>query len=294
MVHPRRRCALTLTELLVVVAILGVLIALLVPAVQRVRDRGLRVECANNLRQIGVSLHSYHGSYSSFPPGMRSAPDPFPFLSWHGRILPFLEQEALWRQLQLGFKEDPRFWIEPPHQGIKTVLPVLLCPANLQDHHLVYPENVDVAFTTYLGVEGLNSAMRDGILFFDSRVRLSDITDGTSTTLVAGERPPSPDFRFGWWYAGVGQALDGSADMILGVEEHKYTFRAPTCMEGPYRFSPGSLENMCDTFHYWSLHIGGANFLFADGSVRFLPYTAVDLMPALASRAGGELTNLAD
>jgi prepilin-type processing-associated H-X9-DG protein len=82
--------------------------------------------------------------------------------------------------------------------------------------------------------------------------------------------------------------------MVLGVEEHNYTFRAPTCPKGPYLFGPGSLDNQCDMFHFWSLHNGGANFLFADGSVRFLPYSTVSLMPALASRAGGEPIQLPD
>lgn len=282
------RRGFTLIELVVVLAIGAVLTSLIVSAVQRVRDRGLRVQCANNFRQIGLALHAYHDIHKVFPPGLRHPPDPYPFMSWHTRILPLLEQEALWKKTQAAFAVERRFWMNPPHQGIETVLPVFSCPANSRTHQLVYPENVDVAFSTYLGVEGLNAAVRDGILFFDSRVRLGDITDGTTNTLMVGERPPSPDFRFGWWYAGVGQALDGSADMLLGVEEHNYTFRAPTCVEGPYRFGAGQLDNMCDTFHFWSLHAGGANFLFADGSVHFLSYSAVALMPALASRAGGE------
>ena len=78
-------------------------------------------------------------------------------------------------------------------------------------------------------------------------------------------------------------------DMFLGVSERNVTrdYRA-TCPPGPYPFAPGSIHNQCDMFHFWSLHSGGAHFLFADGSARFIAYSAAPIMPALASRAGGE------
>ncbi len=126
-------------------------------------------------------------------------------------------------------------------------------------------------------------------------MRLGDITDGTSHTLMAGERPPSSDNSLGWWYAGTGQSQDGSADMVLGVNERCVS---PTyisqCPPGPYAFGPGRSSNPCDAFHYWSLHFGGAHFLFADGSVHFLAYAAAPLMPALATRSGGEAVSPPD
>jgi prepilin-type processing-associated H-X9-DG protein len=105
----------------------------------------------------------------------------------------------------------------------------------------------------------------------------------------SGERPPSADFWYGWWYAGYGQAGTGSADMLLGVRERNLGGPfVSDCPAGPYHFREGRADNQCDLFHFWSLHPGGAHFLFADGSVRFLAYSADAILPALATRAGGE------
>jgi prepilin-type processing-associated H-X9-DG protein len=122
---------------------------------------------------------------------------------------------------------------------------------------------------------------------------LAGIRDGASQTIMVGERPPSTDLEFGWWYAGSGQSqLSGSGDMVLGVRE--LNKRIPSCDAGPYSFTPGRLDNQCDMFHFWSLHSGGAHFLMADGSVHFLRYDADPIMPALASRNGGEIVSLPD
>jgi prepilin-type processing-associated H-X9-DG protein len=132
--------------------------------------------------------------------------------------------------------------------------------------------------------------LKDGVLLRDQAIRLSDITDGTSQTLLAGERPPSANFQFGWWYAGAGQRFTGSADMILGVRERNLLqVTKGSCPPGTYSFISGRTDDQCDMFHFWSLHSGGANFVFADGSVHFLGYAADSILPALASRAAGDI-----
>jgi prepilin-type N-terminal cleavage/methylation domain-containing protein/prepilin-type processing-associated H-X9-DG protein len=282
------RSGFTLIEMMVVVAITGILAGLSLAAVQRARAAADRVRCTNHLRQIALALHHYHDAHHRFPPGTRRPPDPMPFLAWSARLLPFLEGGPLWEQTQSDYRRQPDFGVPKPHAGLSTVLSIFICPADGRTHGVVLPEGWDVALTDYLGVSGQTSATHDGVLFLDSGVRLSGVTDGTSNTLMVGERPPSPDFRFGWWYAGIGQAFDGDADATLGVEGWRTTFRTPTCPAGPYSFRPGDGSNPCDTFHFWSKHPGGAHFAFVDGSVRFLPYRAAPVMAALASRAGGE------
>lgn len=285
----RRRTAVTLLELLVVIGILAVLLALLVPAVQRARAAAARAECGNNLRQLGLALHGYHGSHKLLPPGVRGFDDRYPFLAWSARLLPYLEQDGLWRQTEQDYAIQRRF-NEPPrqHVGLATVLPVFICPADGRTQGRVVPNGPTAAFTHYLGVIGSRTNAQDGVLYDNSRIGFRHVTDGSSNTLMVGERPPSPDSQFGWWYAGVGQDGDGDADMVLAAITKRITFRHPTCDPGPYYYGPGSASNLCDTYHFWSQHDGGANFLFVDGSVRFLDYTAQPVLPALASRAGGE------
>jgi prepilin-type processing-associated H-X9-DG protein len=283
---------MTLLELLVVIAIIGVLVGLLIPAVQWARNAAIQSECSNNLRQMGLALHQYHTSQQSFPPGVgyRGGADPFPWLGWQARILPYLEQDNLWRLTVRAYTDDKWFQNNPPHVGYATVIPLYGCPADGRTSEVAYARGMPVALTSYLGNEGLDFMRLDGVLFLDSQIRLTDIKDGTSNTLLVGERPASADQVWGWWYGGWGQDHDGSGDVVLGVRElNNGSFTAASCPPGPYEFSPGRINNQCDLFHFWSLHSGGANFLFADASVHFLGYSAASVMPALASRAGGEI-----
>jgi prepilin-type N-terminal cleavage/methylation domain-containing protein/prepilin-type processing-associated H-X9-DG protein len=288
----------TLLELLVVLAIVAVLLGLLAVAVQRVRERAQRLQCQSNLRNLGLALHGYHDANEAFPPALSARPPRY--LSWMARALPYLEQDALWREAVQAYSVNPWPWANPPHPTDRMVAlfacpsdPRLLAAASPDDIRyftrpggVAHPVAVRVGLTSYVGVSGTDLRGRDGTLYADSRTRLTDVLDGTSHTLLVGERPPSDDLAYGWWYAGPGQELTGSADVVLGAAERNVV--RPDCPPGPFAFGPGRFKGPCDLFHFWSPHPGGANFLAADGSVRFLSYTAAATLPALATRAGGE------
>lgn len=293
------RSGFTLVELLVVIAIIAVLVALLLPAVQAVRQTAIRAECLNNLKQIGLAAHQYHDSRKALPPGMRyqNFQDPHLMSSWLTELLPYLDQQNLWSLTEAAYKQQFLPFKDPPHVGLGTVIGLFVCPADGRAFslQLAKKQNIRVAFTCYLGVSGRDLTTEDGVLYRDSRIRLTDISDGTSNTLLAGERPPSADFQFGWWYAGEGQKATGSCDMILGVEEQNVLpITVGSCGPGTYRYGPGRVHNQCDMFHFWSLHAGGGHFLMADGSVHFLAYSAAPILPALASRGGRESASIVD
>jgi prepilin-type processing-associated H-X9-DG protein len=289
------RRGVTQVELLVIIGIIGVLMGLSIPAVQKVRYASARMQCANNMRQIGLALHQYHYSYNRFPPGVSSkgSVDPYPYMSWSTRLLPYIEKDSSWAQAQQAFAKSPSFFLNPPHTCLATVMPIFGCPADNRTYDVGVVNDVKVAFTSYLGVSGSNQFRKDGLLYLDSHVRFSDVADGTSVTLFIGERPPSADGMLGWWYGGWGQSMDGSGDCVLSVRERNVSSYGKGCPFGPYLFGPGRVNNQCDAFHYWSLHTGsGANFVFVDGSVQFIHYSAANVMPALATRAGNDFVPL--
>ena len=282
-----RHRAFSLIEILVVISIVALLLGLTLAAVQKVRAAADRTRCLNNLRQIGLALHGYHDSNFAFPSGVSSdsGQKPMPFVSWNARILPFLERSEVWRDTELAFASDPDFLHDPPHTWLNQVMPPFVCPSE----ELARRPGRFAAFTDYLGIEGTDQYQKDGMLFFDSHVRIADVTDGTSHTLLVGERPPHSGGELGWWYAGWGQDKDGSIDMVLGAREYNATSYGPGCSRGPFAYGPGRQENICDVFHFWSQHSGGAHFLAVDGSVSFRSYSIDPILPALTTRAGGEV-----
>jgi prepilin-type processing-associated H-X9-DG protein/prepilin-type N-terminal cleavage/methylation domain-containing protein len=313
-----RRSGFSVIELLVVIAIIAILLSLIAAAAQKARSAADRAYCMNNLRQMGIGLTSYASLYGAFPPGT----DPFPVqsgglghansdyskfgcLSWMTWILPYMDNQTIWNQVPPSFAANSNPDNNPPHVVASMILKWHTCPGDARV--LVY-QHVGgwlVALTSYLGVNGTNLRAHDGVLYacYPTMIRPADITDGLSQTLMIGERPPSADMYFGWWYAGAGQwdssqgvnINTGCADVTLGTQEINLQGSGlpeiDSCPKGPYVFAPGSLTNNCDTFHFWSLHQGGANFAFADGHVRFIPYSAAAVLPALGTRAGGEPVN---
>ena len=293
-----KRQGFTLVELLVVIAIIAVLIGLILPAVQKVRETSARLSCSSNLKQLSLGCHNYESTQSRLPVGHRSLLnfERRAFTGWLYEILPYVEQDNVFRESEQAFRTNANPFLNPPHKHIATVIKSYTCPSDgrVATTQVSTKTNNTIAFTSYLGVSGLDYKSKDGILIQDRRFTFAEITDGTSNTLMLGERPPSVDFQFGWWYAGVGQQLTGSADLILGVREHNLqpVVSGSPCGPGVYSYKYRRLDDPCGMFGFFSPHSGGAQFAMADGSVRLVPYSANGIMPALASRAGGEVAGL--
>lgn len=344
MTKSHRRVGFTLIELLVVLAIIAVLIGLLVPAVQQVREAASRIKCANNLHQIGLALHMYHNNNYAFPPALDNRFNKHWHWSWMARILPYIEQDNLYREADqwADNKSIPVTWPHPRPRGtpgyahwspwggwvfglsqpgqnpaLSRSVPLYLCPSDANPDVVTMTvaggHSLTMTATSYLGSNGHDYRLQDGMLTSNRGIRTAEVVDGTSNTLLAGERGRGKTPMFGYWFAGCGQSdyslgegdeQRGSADVVVGVRELNSRQNGFTvldaCPAGPYRFQPpnqiqdatGNIQPACDEFHFWSFHKGGANFVFVDGSVRFLSYSADRVMPALATRWGNDIADL--
>ncbi|MEZ6143044.1 MAG: DUF1559 domain-containing protein [Zavarzinella sp.] len=293
------RRAFSLVELLVIIAIIAILAGLIIPAVQRVRSASERTICINQLKQLGLAFHSFHASHGSFPPGSTSFNDPHqPLLGWVPRISPHFEQDKIWQRAVVAYQHSP--WHLQQVAGYQhpdtEQLRMVSCPSDPRFSDFVCrdPEfELPHSLTSYIAVSGEAADRTTGVMYIDSKTRIADITDGTSTTLLVGERPPSKDNRYGWWYSGLGLEGLGTADMHLGVHEinsyPKDNYK--DCSLGPYQYSLGDSDNICSMFHYWSFHTGGANFLMCDGSVRMIRYAGNSSLLSLATRASQDIVN---
>lgn len=285
-----RRLGLTLVELLTSISIIAVLIGIALPGVQAVREASRRTACSNRLRQIGIALHSFESAKRHLPSGLTGGnANSFAFSSWLVHLLPQLERYSEFDQASADYQSSSNPFFG--HALLQRPLNNFICPADPRTGiaHFTHGNRL-VAHTDYLGVGGTNHLAEDGVFYLDSRIRFHDITDGLSNTLMVGERPPSPDFWYGWWYAGMGQAATGSADMHLGVRELKAppvdgeTTYLEECSDGPYAFGPGDMNETCDTLHFWSHHPGGAHFAMCDASVRFFAYADEGIVSDLSTR----------
>ncbi|MCZ2340303.1 MAG: DUF1559 domain-containing protein [Bacteroidales bacterium] len=275
----RQRSAFTLIELLVVIAIIAILIGLLLPAVQKVREASARTKCQNNMKQIGLGLHGYHDSHGALPPATQGEPSgnikpgaaPNGAWAWSTFILPFLEQSAIYNQL------NPEKTTIPPTQpstgttGVQTPIPVYICPSNTppktnsnRGYH---------ATSNYAAVLGPApgtgtsftfaqfSTNATGCMVANKTNTLLNITDGTSNTVAVGERflgkVGTTTYNGGIW-SGVYE--DGRVAAIMW-----YLSGSTAAIHNDHRILA---DNGANPWGFASQHNGSANFTFADGSVR--------------------------
>jgi type II secretory pathway pseudopilin PulG len=266
-----------LIELLLVVGIIGVLLGLLLPAVQEIRKTSARMSCANNMRQVGQALQTYHASYhAQFPNSLIGG--------GYDNGTGYLASN---------------FWLIRPFTDyvdvpVQNIIPMLTCPMDPRSGDFQNPSQ-PAGLTSYVFVEGPDidqaavmshppvAGTGKGIITFGTSVQMTDIRDGPTKTVAMGERPPSPDVYWGWWgYAGFDTQL-GTASTVYYFAQDQNGNPCPT---GPQLFQPGSFDNPCDTSHFWSGHPGGGNWLIGDGSVQFLTYSASAVLVELSKRSG--------
>ncbi|MCY2943087.1 MAG: DUF1559 domain-containing protein [Planctomycetota bacterium] len=301
---PAYRAGFTLIELLVVIAIIAILIGLLLPAVQKVREAAARTQCINNMKQVGLALHSYHDVNQKFPPGYVSAYDSSgndtgPGWGWAAHILPQMEQDNLFRQIDLKQPIEAAVNAQPRTVIVKS----FLCPSDTppQQAFPIGPRSASgqltsttctVAPANYVGNFGVGEpgVDGDGIFYRNSTVRIGDITDGTSTTLMAGER--SFYHSESTWVGAVtgsNQVPTPGSPLPLQLENASNFVLAHTgeTFKGP--------ANPEEINHYTSRHTGGGNFVFGDGHVGYLSRsTTYQIYKALSTRSKGEVISNGD
>lgn len=290
----------TLIELLVVIAIIAVLIALLLPAVQQAREAARRTQCRNNLKQIGLALHNYHGSYNALPAGRYAlAGTAYLGHSVQTMLLPYFDQAPLYNQMNtsVGFNSAPNF-----AAPAITILPGFLCPTNPVTEGVNWTGGVnpagsnpnnDSARTHYIPiahsagtgriVPALSMVMDngDGLIYHNSKTRLGDVTDGTSNTLAFCEiiaKGPGLYDCCSWLAYGDG---------IGTVNGINAPFRSTSSGSPPFTHDMYNGNSFSGPASY---HVGGCHFLMTDGAVRFLSQNLnQSVLLALSTRAGNEV-----
>ena len=258
------RRAFTLIELLVVIAIIAILIALLLPAVQQAREAARRTQCKNGLKQLGLSMHNYHSTYRNFPPSMIYADTAATgsesrWWSWNVMLLPYMDQAPLYQKFDINI--DGLF---SPEAVVNTeftsaILPMLQCPSDPNAGVFEDPSvPIRLATTNYIGCRGSERWPQPGNGIFPERnvsVNFRDVTDGTSNTIMIGERVVEQNKVTPWWAVASGYDSHGLGDQVLDSSEGLF---------------PGTIGSGVDARHWWSLHTGGGQFLLSDGSARFI------------------------
>lgn len=287
------RSGFTLVELLVVVSIIGLLVALLLPAVQSARNAARRLSCVNRLRQLSLGVLNYESAERRFPPAGRLRPvDREPGVSWRVLLLPFIEEPALFEQIQPLPDGGAQNW-ELRNSRVAT----LMCPS--------MPERETTQISHYEAINGAGEngdrlvleqdqngdCFTDGIMYPNSRTRVRQLRDGSTKTLLLGERNYQPDFSH--WMLGADKVgsppnkLSSFASKNIShslndqVRRFKFDFKAP----------PGTEKTvLLNDLYFGSNHRGGANFSYGDGSVHWLDDSiSFEVLKAMATRAGSEI-----
>jgi len=300
----RKRSAFTLIELLVVIAIIAILIGLLLPAVQKVREAAARMSCQNNLKQLGLAVHGYQDSQGRLPysnsPNSYGYDDNGRSWSWISRILPHVEQDNLFKQLNINDgNPGASYTFNQAGQSQATQIKSLLCPSDSSSQaprtdRANGSTGYGTGCTNYKGVAGDNwcwgnvtntgytgdcNGLDNGNgIFFRSddrrRLRLEQITDGTSNTFMVGEDVPDRNVHLGWPRANYST---GTCAIPLN---QSLPGKTPS-------FGAGDWPNV---YSFRSRHAGGANFCLADGSVRMVTESInLTTYRALSTAGGGEV-----
>ena len=298
----------TLIELLVVIAIIAILIGLLLPAVQKVRESANKTQCVNNLKQMGIAFHAYHGDNGVFPSGFYpyyvtgtfTFNAPFAYTGWQLQLLPYLEQNAVWSNSLTWLTANPSNTDTNSYPACGFNMKGFVCPSNTRPKTFVYG-GVTYEMTSYMGVAGTQSntgqyvtsnyvPSGDGMLYSGSKVRIADVTDGTSSTAFVGERPITGDNYYGWGFAPYGNGC-GDGDTVIGSRDTWLATSLGDVATNVGLKAPVKANNTTevDGAHFWSFHTGGCNFVYADGSVQFLNYNANSVFPQICTRNGGEV-----
>jgi prepilin-type N-terminal cleavage/methylation domain-containing protein/prepilin-type processing-associated H-X9-DG protein len=281
------RGGFTLIELLVVIAIIAILIALLVPAVQKVREAAARTQCQNNLKQVGLALHNFHDSYKKFPTANSPA-----FGSAFTHILPFVEQDNIRKVYDTNVAPT-----SPPNNTVTNLpIAIYLCPTMLLPPT---PAGLSTHYASYAVCMGSNdgwapppdngaivrSNATGSTTIVDGGKRITDVQDGASNTLLAGEMGFQLKDYFFTSGTYAGSPRGGNTSWAFGYTS--YSIGSTRVLLNTI-VPPMSVTDRLQTFR--SDHTGGCNFLLGDGSVRFIGISIdIATYQALGTRSGGEV-----
>ncbi len=294
----RRHSGFTLVELLVVITIIGVLVGLLLPAVQAAREAARRTQCNNQLRNLTMGLMNYESQNQRFPPGARFHEKDYQAgVGWRVLVLPFIEQTQLYEQIAPLPDGGATNW-----SATKSLIDILHCPsvpAESADGQTIFGSNYSAVAGAARGEEVIEletfvcgNCATDGILYVGSSTEIQSIEDGTSNTLLLGERT----YLFRDWMGGAVKSGSPATSICSGaVKNIVYPINASHLEFGYFKgdFSAPAAERktLLNDLHFGSLHPGGAHFSYADGHVVFVS-DSIDftVYQDLATKAGGEVS----